>query len=493
MNVMKFAARLGGMAFGVLVLTGGERAQAAASAPVMTKLSQFDHAEYCDLAIGTDGTLHAIFTDQPAFDKPKYLYHRASTDSGKTWSAANNLSDDESGNDASYGRLIFDGSGRLYVAWKYVRKGSLLDGPGGTAPGLLVFRSLAGGTWSKRVALGEAKVPVFSWFCAVAPDGAVHLAWSQVTKDTPSTYVYASYANLVRDAVLDGAATKSIKDLTSPKPILTDEQVKQLRAANKPVKYDDTKPAETGLINLRGFVDAQGTTRFVAENPGIKDGPSSQQTGKQIVVWDGTKLTAIYSFEKYQTYNNFNNPPALLPDAAGKPHLIRAPEKSEKPCVRDYPIDGGGLGDFANVIIPKSGPGKLANWQVHTLPGGRMAVTAALSEKGGYDPDDLELYVSFFDGKDKWSAPLRVTSNQSKQSGFSKETVAGNTIGALKSHKPKFASVILAKDGRPCLLMVDNEDTIVGVSSPGVTSSGRAVTATGGLRSDNPAVYFLKL
>ena len=53
--------------------------------------------------------------------------------------------------------------------------------------------------------------------------------------------------------------------------------------------------------------------------------------------------------------------------------------------------------------------------------------------------------------------------------------------------------VALDKDGKPCLLMVNNEDTIVGVSSPGVTSSGRAVTATGSLRVDNPAVYFLKL
>lgn len=493
MNMTKFAARVSGLALAASALVVGGCAYAAASAPGVLKLSQYDRVEFCDLAVGPDGAMHAIFTEQPALDKPKYLYHRASTDNGKTWSAASNLSDDESGNDASYGRVIFNGAGRLYVAWKYVRKGALLDGPGGTAPGILVFRSLVGGSWSKRVALGDAKIPVFSWFAAIGPDGAAHLVWSQLTKDTPATYFVASCANLVRDAVLDGPATKSIKDLTSPKPILSDEQVKQLRAANKPVKYEDTKPTEAGLINLRGYVDAQGRTRFVAESPGIKDGPSSQQTGKQIVVWDGAKLTSVYAFEKYQTYNNFNNPPVLLPDAAGKPHLLRAPEKSEKPCVRDYPVEGDGLGDFTNIIIPKSGPGKLANWQVHALPGGRMAVTAALSEKGGYDPDDLDLYVSFFDGKDKWSEPLRITSNQSKPSGFSKETVAGNTIGALKSHKPKFTSVVLASDGKPCLLMVDNEDTIVGVSSPGVTSSGRAVTATGSLRSDNPAVYFLKL
>ena len=195
-----------------------------------------------------------------------------------------------------------------------------------------------------------------------------------------------------------------------------------------------------------------------------------------------------YRHPKDGSIRNFD-----LPDAARKPHLIRAPEKSEKPCVRDYPVEGGELGEFTNVILPQSGPGKLANWQVHPLPGGKMAVTAALSEKGGYDPDDLELYVSFFDGAGKWSAPVCVTRNQSKQSGFNKETTAGNTIGALKSHKPRFASVVLARDGKPCLLLVDNEDTIVGVSSTGATTGGWVVTGTGSLRTDNPAVYFLKL
>jgi hypothetical protein len=493
MKMLKLVAGRSALVFAALALMVWNQVEGKDSVPAMLKISQFNHAEYCDLAIGANGALHAIFTDQPSFDKPKYLYYRTSTDNGKTWTVAINLSDDESGDDASYGRLILDASGSLYAAWKYVRKNSLLDGPGGTAPGRLVFRSLVGGSWSKRVTLGDVKLPVFSWFCALAPDGSVHLDWSQVTQDTPPTYISVGYANLVREAVLDGQVIKSEKNLTTPKPVLTDEQAKQLRAAGKPVKYEDTKPTETGLINLRGFIDAQGTTHFVGESPGIKDGPSSQQTGKQIVVWDGTKLTAVYSFAKYSTYNNFNNPPAVLPDAAGKLHLIRAPEKSEKPCVRDYSVNGAELGDFTNVILPKSGPGKLANWQVHALPGGKIAVTAALSEKGGYDPDDLELYVSFFDGKDKWSTPVCVTSNQSSASGFTKETVAGNTVGALKSHKPRFASVAIAKDGKPCLLIVDNEDTIVGLTSPGVTSSGRVVSGTGSIRMDNPAVYFLKL
>src|SRR5258708_31770380 len=46
----------------------------------LVKLSQYDRAEFCDLAGGSDGQLHAVFTDQPAYDKPRYLYYRASSD-----------------------------------------------------------------------------------------------------------------------------------------------------------------------------------------------------------------------------------------------------------------------------------------------------------------------------------------------------------------------------------------------------------------------------
>ncbi|MBI3881016.1 MAG: exo-alpha-sialidase [Verrucomicrobia bacterium] len=485
---------IGTFVLALMLLAGCGRASGAAAgrSAAMVKLTQFDHAEFCDLAVGADGTLHAVFTDRPDLTKPTYAYYRASTDGGKSWSPANNLSDDESGNDAGFARLVIDGKGRLYALWKYVRKDELLDGPGGGARGILVYRCLEGGAWSKRVPLGDAKVATFSWFPALAPDGVLHVIWSQHALDNPSTYVTSAYANWVRQAALNGASAGSAKDLIVPKPLLTDEKIKAMRAAGQRVPYEETVPRQNGLINLHGYADAKGVAHFVAEHPGIQDGPSAQQTGRQIVVWDGAKLTPVYAFQKYQTYNNFNNPPALVQDKAGKPHLIRAPEKSEKPCVRDYPVEGEALGDFVNVIMPKSGPGKLANWQVHPLPGGRIAVTAALSEKGGYDPDDLELYVSFSNGDGKWSEPARVTSNQSQQSGFSKETVAGNTIGALKSYKPRFAAVAVGKDGKPCLLMVKNEDTIVGVTSPGVTSSGRSVTATGSLRVDHPAVYFLK-
>jgi hypothetical protein len=156
---------------------------AAADKPVVVKLTQYDLAGFCDIAASPDGTLHAAFTERPAHGRPLYVYYRSSSDGSRTWTETVNLSDDESGNDAGYARLFLDGKGRLYAAWKYIALNSLLDGPGGHARGRLVYRCLEGGRWSKRVPLGDSKVPTFSWFAAVAQGGKAHLVWSQMAPD----------------------------------------------------------------------------------------------------------------------------------------------------------------------------------------------------------------------------------------------------------------------------------------------------------------------
>lgn len=456
------------------------------------KLTAFDRAGFCDLAVDSDGTLHAVFSDRPAWDKPKYLYHRLSTDGGKTWSPANNLSDDESGEEPGWLRAIFDGKGRLYVIWKYVEKDASLEGAGGYSKGRLVYRVLEGGNWSKRILLGDPKVPAFSWFAALGSDGRLNLVWSQTARDTPSSYLYWEYANLVRQAVLDGSSVGPVKDLLAPKPLLTDEGIKALRAAGKSVDYDETRPRKRGLMNMRGYLNAEGAARFIAEHPGMPLDQFGSTAGKQIVLWNGTELVPLHTYPKAETYLTFDNPPTLLVDGSGRTHFIRSPEKSEKPVVRDYALEEKALGDFTNIIQPKTGPGWIANWQAHRLVDGRLAITAAMSEKGGVQPDDLELYLSLLDGSGKWSEPVRVTSNRSRTGAFNKETVGGNAIGTVTSHKPRFAAVALDKAGKLCLLIVNSENTLLGITSTGRTTGGRVVAGIGSARVDNPAVFFLR-
>ncbi len=488
-------ARWAAARLGIALVFGGlcEQALCVETAGVPIKLSAYNQVEYCDLAVGTDGTLHAVFTERPASDKPLLLYYRSSLDDGKTWSTAIPLSEDESGVDASYARVLLDSNGRVYAVWKSIRKNSRLDGPGGTTGGWLVFRALSGGTWSPVTKLHDQKTSAFSWFGAIAPNGTVRVVWSQVTQDTPTAYFDINYANWIREATLDGPAIQSSGELTTPAPILTEAQVKELRAANKPIRYADTQPKMEGWVNLSGYVDAAGVTQVVGEHPGIQSGAGGGQPGRQIAIRDGVRFVSLYEFERYRSYNTFNNPPALVADALGAKHLIRVPEKSEKPTVRDYVLDALKLGPFSTPISPKTGPGAIANWQVHRLGGGKLAVTTAMSERGGYDPDDLELYVSFFDRKGTWTPATRISHNQAAQSGFKRETTSADTLGAITKHKPRFASIALGKDNVPRLLMVDTEDTLVGVSSTGVTTGGQRVTASGSLRTDRPALFYLRL
>ena len=79
---------------------GGTSASATADKPgartATVKLSTFGLTQYRSIA-AADGTLHALYTDAKTYGKPHYVYYRASTDDGTTWSVPKNLSDNESG------------------------------------------------------------------------------------------------------------------------------------------------------------------------------------------------------------------------------------------------------------------------------------------------------------------------------------------------------------------------------------------------------------
>jgi hypothetical protein len=282
-----------------------------------------------------------------------------------------------------------------------------------------------------------------------------------------------------------------VKDLIVPKPLLTPQEQQRFRAAGKVAPYEKTRPRPDELINLRGQVSPDGTARFVAEQPGLRDGPSSTHTGRRIVLWDGARLVTLYTFAKFLTLNTFNDPPALLIDAAGKQHLLRAPEKAEKPCVRDYPVERGELGDPVDVVRPKAGPGAILNWQAHQLACGRMAVTVALSHKGGYNPGDTEVYVSYSDGDGKWSEPVSVTPRGVEKGAAGGAGARSNPVTMVVESRPRFASLTLGKDGKPCFLLVNSASALFGVTRRVITGSGERNVISVAPRTDRPAVMFL--
>lgn len=475
---------------------GGAPSQAAGTGAAgqdgLVKLSQFGGSLYCSIAQSPDGTLHAIYTDRANPTRVMFLYYRASKDGGTTWTEPKTLSDDESGLSTYYCRVAVDGKGRVYAIWKYLTAASdTLDGPGSAACGILAFRCLDGGTWSKTVRLSTKKVPSTSFFAANGPGGAVNLVWACGNPDVdwePKGGVGCQSANMIQQAVLDGGGTPTPKALIAPKPLPTKEQIDAAHAAGQDIPYQDQYPKADGLWNLRGYVDKSGVAHFVGEHYSIRDanGNSSKEF---FVEWDGTQLHKLFEVD---SGIDFNNPPTLLLDANGKEHLIRRPEHTEKQVVRDHLVENGELGDHTDVVAPEQATGSIVDWQASQLPGGRMAVTCALSQKGGWGPDDVELYVSTSTGDGKWTTPINITNNAARAAFMSKQTSAG---GVLKSdnYRPDFAEAVGLKDGGLGVLMVNTDKSIIGITNSGVTGSGQTVGSLATGSTSSPWVFFRRI
>jgi hypothetical protein len=472
------------------------------------KLSAYDGAAYCDLAVAADGTFHALYTESPAIGKPVFLYHRSSPD-GVTWSPPTNLSDDESGRDSGYCRAVVDGRGRVYAVWKFVPARTMLDGPGAVEPGQLVYRCLDGGAWSGATRFGSDAGPQVSWFAAVDPGGTPHVVWSEVAEDAFARRKSASrkHANLVKQAALNGPASGPVKSLITAAPLPTDAQIAAAakRGGKSIIPYAEQYPKEVGLWNLRGHVDAGGVARFSAEQPkdaqpapAVAPGEGAYKEGP-VVYWDGAALKSVYTIDmRERDGNSFANPPTLLADAGGRPHLIRAPssKKVERACVRDYPLNADGTpGTPVDVMTARDPKGQILGWQAWSLPGGRMAVAVTLKDipPGGSVIDaPYDLYVSFSDGGGKWTPPLNVTDNAARAT-FASKQVDIATYSNLTEYFPKYGAVTAGPDGRPAVLMVNDAQRSFSFPAGVVAGGGRTIVVQGGGQVSRPAAFFLKL
>lgn len=459
--------------------TAGGDAKAGKPADLV-KLSQFGHAGSCDLAVGPDGTIHALFSDFKEYGKPAFLYYRASKDNGATWSEPKLVSDDESVMSAGPCRVLVDKGGRVYAIWKYISPNELLEGPNGYALGYLAVRVMNGGSWSKPKQFGDEHKPMVSWFAALAPDGKVNVVYSRADDqvDWKGRGMPAKNANNIDQLIFDGAAEPvSVVRLQTERHFLTPAEQEASKAAGKYPAYEDTIPKNDGTWNLNGYIADDGKARFLAEK--------YQESGTMpaILRFDGQKLETLVEYKKqYLGYNTFGSPPVLLRGGDGKEHVIRRPEASETELVRDYSD-----GDKADVITHESPKTKIAAWWASPLAGGKIAAMAAVDPQTDVW-DATDLYLSTFDGHGAWGKPINVTANKARAT-----FAANNGVSVSTSYRPTYAAAATLKDGSIGIILLNAEKTISGINTVGITDGGRAVTGTASFSSENPYVSFVRV
>ena len=449
----------------------------------LVKLSEFGRSTWCAVATGADGTIHAVFTDAKEAGKMHYLYYRASTDNGATWSASKNLSDDESDNSAGPCRVLVDGNGRVYAIWKYLNENELLEGPNGYANGILAVRVLEGGTWSKTQTFGDGSKPMTSWFAALGPDKKVNVVYSHADEAvdwSKKGYAYKN-ANNVDQLTFDGVAAPKVTHLQVAHHVLTKEEQDAAAKAGHYPAYGETVPKDDGPWNLNGYIAEDGRPRFLAEKY-----PASGEA-QAILRFDGQKFAKFYEYKGYLSGNSFNSPPVLVHEADGKEHVIRKPEKSENDVVRDYLVDNGAPGDKTDVVTYDFEKAKISAWNGNAIDGGRVVAMAAIkANRDVFDPTDL--YVAIGDGKGAWTKAVNVTDNEARAKFVAKAGMSQST-----DYFPKFGQAAALKDGSVGVILLNAEHSISGLNTAAVTAGGTLITGTSTSSAEYPYVSFVRV
>jgi hypothetical protein len=450
------------------------------------KLSQYDSAVSSPcVAVAPDGTVHVAFVEQQAAAPfTVSVYHRSSTDGGKTWSEPKNLSADAMpGFLVGNCKLLVDAAGRAYVLWRTGLREQFPAAPtdGGGGQNNIVYRVLDGGRWSKVLYAHKPGSPATQddgsmGFVAVTDaagrpqvvfnclPNAFHPEQTMAVSGTYRQPLPGIRPGLIFQTTLDGAA-----------PV----QPREWFMATVAVSPADPTYGKScdGFSGLVGYVDAAGQPHLLArvvDNDNFNDGSVDHleliEGGKQTPV---VKLAHTYKFDA--------NPPRLLVDAKGARHVIALNEAGERPAVRDYTI--GSDDDPAYVLAAKKPKGTIAGFQAFQGPGGKMAVLVQDTTEGFTDNGDTWLLTS--DGGGNWSDPICLTNNAARVAWATKKTGALSDVSVGAHYGPGPGGLAFDKSGHVLIALVNNKVGSFALAAGGVVYAG------GG--TSTPMLFFYRL
>ena len=438
------------------------------------KLSQHDVAIVSpSMTVAPDGTIHVAFVEQHRTTYANAIYHRSSTDGGKTWTEAKNLSEDMPNIDVGRCQVLVDARNRVYVIWRsgmgqYDR---VSGNPSGDARSNLWFRELEGGKWTRIKPIGETVTSetqwnsAFSYFAALDAAGRVHVLWN-VSPDKwhPELTVNHVHSNgigngLVFQSILDGASAGTPREAFLPVMI----------PPSPGQEYFG--PSCDSLDAMNGYVDAAGEAHFVTTFTTPKETAVLHLHFELIENGNAGQKTDFPEL----SFHGCKDIPTLLVDAEGRRHVIALYLAGEHPNIRDYLL---GSDDEPTVIRAAVGlNGIIDGFQAYQGPGGQMVVIMQMNDTGERFAGDN--FVSISTGDGKWSVPVNVTNNAGRKTFHNTETSAQSNVAVATSCLPGPGAVAFDRDGHLLLIMVKGEYKMVLATAFGVnTAGGDTITPT---------------
>ncbi len=442
------------------------------------KLSQHDSDIFSPaLAVAANGVIHAAFVEKHRTTYALAVYHRSSSDDGKTWTEAKNLSEDMAGIQVGRCYVLVDGRQRTYVIWRAGLGVYHTASPdhGGAGQGNLMYRVLENGKWSKII---PAHPPgsterqddgSISYFATVDAAGRAQVVWTaKPGKWHPELTVPNGTSWLPISGVGNGLVFQAMLDGTNagvPREIFL-----------TPVAGKGYDTHCDGLDAVNGYVDAAGDAHFMAAVTRTHD---YSLKGKSVYALIENKKTGPVIELPELSFHSWRDRPTLLVDAKGRRHAIVLFPAGEHPNIRDYLIET----EEEPVVIRQAAAikGTTDGFQAYQGPGGRMVVVMQMNDSG--ERASGETYVSISSGEG-WSPPVNVTNNAARRSFASKQTSVASNIAILKSYYPGPAAATFDRQGHLLLLMINNEYGLFGSSAFGVSLAGGS--------SSTPTLQFLR-
>ena len=446
------------------------------------KLSQHDTEIYSpSIAVAANGVIHIAFVEKHRTTYALAVYHRSSSDGGKTWTDAKNLSEDMPGIQVGRCYALVDAQQRVYIVW---RAGLAVNftanpDPSGSHQANLMYRVLDHGKWSRITPVHppgsyeHQDDGSLAYFATIDAAGRAQVVWNalpdkwhpELTKisGTFRQHLAGVGSGLVFQSTLDGASPSAPREIFLSKVAGQEEQ-------GGYGTYCD------GLDALNGYVDSTGAAHFVAAVSRTHDSSLANKSVYELI--ENHAAGPMLELPDL-SYHGWRDIPTLLVDAKGQRHYVVLYPFGERPSIRDYLVGS----DEEPVIIRQAAAikGTVDGMQAYQGPGGRMVAIMEMNDTG--ERGTGETYVSVSTGKG-WSTPINVTNNAARYKFASTKTGSESNVSVETSYYPGPAAAAYDRDGHLLLLMINNEYGLFGSSAFGVTLSAGS--------SSTPTLQFLK-